>query len=315
MLNRRNFLKTAVAATASLSATSYLRAQGTRAAGETKKGLQLGLTTYMIGSKWTIAELIEFLPRFGMFGLEIRTDMGYTHGIELNTPKAVRTETARRFADSPVKLVGVACGERYDSPDATVLSKSIERTKELMQFCVDLGAPGLRIFPDGFHPNVPQEKTLEQIADSLKKLAPTADALGIELRLEAHGSVGLLPNLAKIAKAVNHPKVRLMLNSDIRDIRDAGLSANLEMVKPYLGGVHHLHDLTSSAHTEAKFYETQFAFLKKADWNGFCLLEIDDKPNNDARFAEIAKQKKRWDELMAAIGNVCQKGAETDDQF
>ncbi|MCL2745023.1 MAG: sugar phosphate isomerase/epimerase [Planctomycetaceae bacterium] len=295
-MKRRQFLLHSAA----LTLGTALAAQMT-AAQETKKGLKLGLTTYMIGSKWTIPELIEFLPKSEIFGTELRTDSKFTHGVELDSPKAVRVETAKRFADSPVKLVGVACGERYDSPDAEKLKKSIERTKELLQFCADLGAPGLRVFPNDFQKDVPQEKTLEQIADSLKKLAPTADSLGVELRLEAHGNAGLLPNLAKIAKAVNHPKVRLMLNSDIRDLKDAGLSANLEMVKPYLGGVVHIHELTSAAHMEAKFYETQFAFLKNAGWSGYCLLEIGDKPDNEARFAEIAKQKKRWDEIMAII--------------
>ena len=296
-MKRREFLLHSAALTVGTAlATHWTAAQ------ETKKGLNLGLTTYMIGSKWTIPELIEFLPKFGIFAVECRTDMKFAHGVELDSPKSVRTEAAKRFADSPVKLVGVACGERFDSPDAEKLQKSIERTKELMQFCVDLGAPGLRVFPNDFQKDVPQEKTLEQIADSLKKLAPTADSLGVELRLEAHGNVGLLPNLAKIAQAVNHPKVRVMLNSDFRDTKDAGLSANFELVKPFLGGIVHIHDLTAESYTEAKFYETQFAFLKKAGWNGFCLLEIGDKPDNEERFAEIAKQKAHWDELMVAIG-------------
>ena len=294
-MKRREFLLHSAALTAGTILAMPL------VAAEEKGGLKLGLTTYMIGSKWTIPELIEFLPTFGIFGVEFRTDMKFAHGVELDSPRAARTEAAKRFAGSSVKLAGVACGERYDSPDPKVLEKSIERTKELLQFCADLGSPGLRVFPNDFQKDVPQEKTLEQIADSLKKLAPTAEALGVELRLEAHGNAGLLPNLAKIAKAVNHPKVRVMLNSDFRDTKDAGLAENLEMVKPYLGGVAHIHDLTAKSYTEAKFYETQFAFLKNAGWSGFCLLEIGDKPDNEARFAEIAKQKKRWDEMMASL--------------
>ena len=295
-MKRREFLLRSVALTAGTALTVPWTA-----AEEAKRGPKLGLTTYMIGGKWTIPELIEFLPKFAIFGVELRTDTKFAHGIELDNPKAVRIETAKRFAASPVQLVGMACGERYDSPDAEKLKKSMERTKELLQLCADLGAPGLRVFPNDFQKNVPQEKTLEQIADSLKKLAPTAESLGIELRLEAHGNAGLLPNLAQIAKAVDHPNVRLMLNSDFRDTKDAGLVANLEMVQPYLAGVAHIHDLTEKSYTEAKFYETQFAFLKNAGWNGYCLLEISDKPDNGARFAEIAKQTKRWDEIMASL--------------
>lgn len=291
-MTRREFLMRSAALTATMT-TPFSFAQ------VEKKGLKLGLTTYLIGSKWTIPELIEFLPRFDMFGVELRTDMKFAHGIELASDKAARAEAAKRFADSPVKLVGVACGERFDSPDAAKLGKSIERTKELLQLCADLGAPGLRVFPNDFQKDVPQAQTLEQIAGALKQLVPAATSLGVELRLEAHGSVGLLPHLETIAKAVGKPGLRVILNSDFRDTQGEGLAANLEKVRPYLAGTVHIHDLTAANYIEAKFYETQFAFLKRVGWDGFCLLEIGDKPDNEARFKEIERQKQRWDELTA----------------
>lgn len=294
-MTRRNFLMRSAALTAALAAPLSF-AQGTK-----KKGLRLGLTTYQIGSKWTIPELIEFLPRFGLFGVELRTDMKFAHGIELASGQAARSEAAKRFADSPVKLVGVACGERFDSPDADKLGKAVERTKELLRLCADLGAPGLRVFPNDFQKGVPEEKTLEQIAASLKRLAPVAASLGVELRLEAHGSAGLLPHLATIAKAVDHPGLRLILNSDFRDTKGEGLAANLEKVAPLLAGTVHIHDLTAPNYTEAKFYETQLAFLKRIGWDGFCMLEIGDKPDNEARFKEIERQKQRWDELNKEV--------------
>ena len=291
-MTRREFLTRGAALAATMTAPFSF-------AKDAKKGLKLGLTTYMIGSKWTIPELIEFLPKFDIFGVELRTDMKFAHGIELASGKDARAEAAKRFADSPVVLAGVACGERYDSPDAGKLEKAIERTKELLQFCADLGAPGLRVFPNDFQKDVPHEKTLEQIAGALKRLAPVAASLGVELRLEAHGSVGLLPHLATIAKAVGEPGIRVILNSDFRDTQGEGLAANLEMVKPYLARTIHIHDLLAKNYTEAKFYETQFAFLKRVAWDGFCMLEINDKPDTEARFSEIARQKKRWDELTA----------------
>jgi sugar phosphate isomerase/epimerase len=293
-MKRREFLTRSAAMTAAMATPGSFAA-------EAAKGVRLGLTTYMIGSKWTIPELIEFLPRFGMFGVELRTDMKFAHGIELASAKAARTEAAKRFADSPVRLVGVACGERFDSPDAGTLAKAIERTKDLLQFCADLGAPGLRVFPNDFHKDVPQEKTLAQIAGALRQLTPVAAELGVELRLEAHGSVGLLPHLATIADAVGKPGIRIILNSDFRDTQGEGLAANLEKVRPHLAGTVHVHDLTAPNYTEARFYETQLAFLKRVGWSGFCLLEIGDKPDNEARFKEIERQKKRWDELVAGM--------------
>ena len=85
--------------------------------------------------------------------------------------------------------------------------------------CADLGSTGLRVFPNDFQKDVPEEKTLAQIAGALKKLAPVAASLGVELRLEAHGSTGLLPNLQTIVQAVGEPGVRVILNSDFRDTK------------------------------------------------------------------------------------------------
>ena len=267
-------------------------------ADEAKKLPKLGLTTYMIGSKWTIPQLIENLTKLQIYGLELRTDMQFAHGMELDSTRAQRAEVRKRMEDSPVKLVSVACGERYDSPNPEVLKKSIERTKELLQLCADLGALGLRVFPNDFQKDVPQEQTLDQIAASMKTLAPTAESLNIEIQLEAHGNVGHLPYLATIAKKVEHPRVRIMLNSDIRDIQGDGLLANLQKVGPYLAKVAHLHDLTAKSHSDAKFYETQTAFLKGLNWDGWCLLEINDMPDDAARMAEILRQRKRWEELL-----------------
>jgi hypothetical protein len=43
---------------------------------------------------------------------------------------------------------------------------------------------------------------------------------------------------------------------------------------------------------DAKFYETQFAFLKSIGWHGWCLLEIGDKPDDASRLTELDFRQK-----------------------
>ena len=291
-MKRRDFLL----GSATVALGSLLATRISAQANETKKGLKLGLTTFQIGSQWTIPELIKHLPPLGIFAVELRT--GHAHGVELSLSKAERSEIRKRMEDSPVKLFSYACAQDYHSPNPEALQKSIELTKEYLQLCADLGASGLRVRPDSFPKDVPHEKTLDQIAASLKTLGATADALNQELRLEAHSSVGTLPNMEIIAKKADHPKVRVLLNSNFRDVEGEGLLANLKKVGPYLGATVHINDLTSQKYAEAKFYETQFAFLKSINWDGWCLLEISDKPDDEARLAQLVRQRKRWDELM-----------------
>ena len=149
------------------------------------------------------------------------------------------------------------------------------------------------------------------IAGALKKVAPVAESLGVELRLEAHGSVGLLPHLQTLAQAVGKPGIRVILNSDFRDTKGEGLAANLEKVAPLLAGTVHIHDLTAPNYAEAKFYETQFAFLKRIGWDGFCMLEIGDNEVHVA--ADLAKRAqvpiRRMLDFAAALKKTAAAGA------
>ena len=52
--------------------------------------------------------------------------------------------------------------------------------------------------------------------------------------------------MAAIMKAVKQPCVRVRLNSDSRDIKGKGFDENFEMVKDYLAGTIHIHNLMST---------------------------------------------------------------------
>jgi len=299
-MKRREFLRNS--ATLALGTMLMPQISSWANAETTRRGPKLGLTTYMIGRGWTIPELIKHLTPLGLLGVELRTEAQHAHGVELSLNKTQRSEIRKQFKDSPLELVGIACSDEYNSPDPAVLKKSIESTKEYLQFCADLGTSGLRVRPNNFpkEGNIPQEKTLEQIADSLRTLAPIAQSLNVEIRVEAHGSVGTLPNMETIAKNVNHPMVTVLLNSDLRDTEGDGLLANLKKVQPYLSTTVHLNDLTAQKFTDVKFYEIQMAFLRSIHWSGWCLLEIGDKEDTAARIEELTRQRQRWDELMSA---------------
>lgn len=296
-MNRRDFLVGTVAASAVLGINSIQLTNATAAVKGNVSGPKLGLTTYVIGYKWTLDELEKNLSAAGISGLELRTDMKYAHGVELTINAEQRREIRQRFKDSPITLVGLACSERFDSPDPAKLENAIEKTKQYLQLSADLGTDGLRVFPNDFQKNVPKEKTLEQIIESLRKLAKTADDLGQEICLEAHGNIGTLPNLRQIAEAVHHKRVRIMLNSDLRDIEGKGLEANLQLVSNYLAGRVHVHNLADEKYGQAKFYERQYKFLKKCGWSGWCLLEIPDSPKD--RLAKLKEMKDRWNEIVA----------------
>src|SRR5512138_259343 len=114
--SRREFLTTTVSAALGASVVAALSRQDLFAAEPTAK-LKLGLATYQWGMNWDIPTLIANLIKAGVLGVELRTQSKYKHGVELELSPAQRADVKKRFADSPVTVVSIACSERMDWPE------------------------------------------------------------------------------------------------------------------------------------------------------------------------------------------------------
>ncbi|NQT02384.1 MAG: TIM barrel protein [Planctomycetes bacterium] len=295
-LSRRSFLAHGicvaagtVAGTALTSCSNILRTSALKPNARTR----FGFTIYQWGKNWDIPTLIANCCKARTFGVELRTSQSYAHGVELELDAQQRREARKQFEDSPVTLVGIATGERYDSPDAAKLKAAIESTKAYIKLSRDVGSSGVRVFPNSFHDGVPREKTIEQISSSMNILGAFATDYGQQVRLEAHGSVGELPTLRAIMNNVNQPSVRVKLNSDKRDTRGNGFEHNFNLVRSLLGDTLHLHNLKDTGFP----YQLQMDLLVKMGWKGWQLLEVSDKVPD--RLQALIEQRRIWDELLA----------------
>ena len=169
------------------------------------------------------------------FGVELRTTAKYKHGVEIDISDARRREVKKIFADSAVKLVGIASPERFDSPDAAKLAAAIEGAKAHVKLSHDVGATGVRVFPNDFHKEVPEEQTIAQIAKALNAVGKFAADYGQMVRLENHGSAGRLTTLRKILDMIDQKNVRVKLNSDAKDAVGNSFAQNFALVKDRLG--------------------------------------------------------------------------------
>jgi hypothetical protein len=170
-----------------------------------KSKMRFGLATYTWGKDWDVPTLITNCTKAGVYGVELRTSSNYAHGVEVTLSASQRAEVKKRFADSPVHVVSIACSERMDWPEADRLRAAIEAAKAHLQLSHDVGCDVLRVFPNQFHRDVSREKTIEQIARALDKLGVFAADLGQEVSLEAHGSAGELPTMRAIMDRVSAP--------------------------------------------------------------------------------------------------------------
>jgi hypothetical protein len=253
---------------------------------------RFGFTTYQWGKDWDIPTLIANCSKARAFGVELRTSQSYAHGVELEIDAEQRREARKQFEDSPVTLVGIASGERYDSPDAATLETAIENTKGYIKLSRDVGSSGVRVFPNSFHEGVPKEQTIEQISNSMNILGAFAGDYGQQVRLEAHGNVGELPILRAIMERVDQPSVRLKLNSSTRDAAGNGFEHNFNLVKDLLADTLHLHNLK-----DAEFpYQLQMDLLVQMGWKGWQLLEVSDKVPD--RLQALIEQRRIWDGFL-----------------
>jgi len=295
-LSRRNFLSRGLCVTTGAAAAVALTSCDSMKTAENKKSAartRFGFTTYQWGQDWDVPALIANCSKAEVFGVELRTSQSYAHGVELELNAQQRREVRKRFEDSPVCLVGIASGERYDSPEEAELNSAIENTRAYVKLSRDVGSSGVRVFPNSFHDGVPREKTVEQIAKALNVVGAFAADYGQEIRLEAHGNAGDLPTIREIMDRVVQPSVRVMLNSDKRDTNGEGFESKFNLVKDVLAETLHLHNLEDTEFP----YQHQMDLLVRMGWTGWQLLEASDKVPD--RLQALIKQRRIWDRMLA----------------
>ncbi len=288
---RRSFLKQS-AGIALGAAALPLAPDALLAADSRADRMRFGLVTYLWGRDWKLPQLIANCATADVLGVELRTT--HAHGVEPSLSKDARKEIRKRFADSPVALVGIGSNERYDSPKPEVLRKAIEATKEFIVLSHDVGGSGVKVKPDSFHKDVPREKTIAQIGESLVELGKFAADYEQEIRLEVHGGCSHLPTIAAIMTVAKHPNVRVCWNSNAQDLEGKGLDHNFHLVRKRFGATAHVRELGNPKYPYGRLTE----LLVATKYRGWVLLEARGAPKD--RVAALRDQKALFDKLVAA---------------
>jgi sugar phosphate isomerase/epimerase len=271
-LNRRNFLKAAGLGLGSLGLQAASPVAATAAEGSSflvrRPTMHLGLVTYNLAADWDIATIIKNCEAAKFEGVELRTS--HAHKVEVNLSKEERKTVKQRFADSKVQLMGLGSAFDYHTPDQAKLRKDIEATKEYIILAEDVGATGVKVRPNSFPKEVPQEKTLEQIGHSLHEIGDFASDHGQVIRLEVHGTgTSFPPNIKKILDVADHPSVGACWNSNATDLSGQGWDYNFGLLKNKIFSVH-MTDLFQEEYP----YRKLLAGLNEINFKGFCLAEI-----------------------------------------
>jgi len=233
------------------------------------KPLGLGLMTYNLARDWDLDTVVKNCTGTGFEHAELRTT--HAHGVEVTLSKAERGEIRKRFEDVGLKL-SLASGFAYHWDDATKLRENIEGTKEYTLLARDIGAKGIRVFPNALLVNqgIPEEKTIEQIAGAVAEVGTFAADYDVEIRLSNHGrGTGRVSVIKKIFDAADCKHVYMNWNCDRTDVEDPGFEANFHSVRDRIRNLH-IHELTDTAYP----YRKLFTLLRQNGYQGYCDAEV-----------------------------------------
>jgi len=239
--------------------------------------LKLGLMTYKIGADWDIETIIENLQTTKIEHVELRTT--HKHGVEVSLSKQQREDVKKRFEDAQI-AISLASGFSYHYDDQSELRKNIEGTKEYLQLAADLGAEGVRVFPNAVpaEGNKDRERILWQIAKSASECATVGYNLGVQVRLEEHGTgTANIPVIRQILDYADNPHLYIIwncMNSDFtgeglpKGYEGMGLEEQFDLVKDRIGCIH-LRDLSTDYP-----WRRLFSLLSASGYKGYCDIEV-----------------------------------------
>jgi hypothetical protein len=285
--DRRIFLKNLALFTGAMVLPTDRLAFGKR----NKQSMKLGFVTYLWGKDWDQDTLIKNLTASGILGVELRVD--HAHKVSPALSKEERLLVKKKFADSPVQIVGMGTNQQYDYVESAKLHESIEQTKAFFQLSHDIGGKGVKVKPNQFRAGVEHKTTIEQIGLALNELAKYGADLGQQLRLEVHGNeTQEIPNIKAIMDVADHPNATVCWNCNAQDLIGEGLEANFNMVKSRFGDICHVRELNDTSYP----YQDLMNLFIKNKYAGWVLLECRTDPADKVK--ALIEQKSIFDKLI-----------------
>lgn len=286
--NRRQFLQHSIAA----GAVMGLAGRALAAPVADSKKMKFGLVTYLWGKDMDLPTLIQTCEKSGVAGVETRTQ--HRHGVEPSLNKAQREEVKKRFADSPVELVGYGSNAQFHENDPAKVKQNIELTKQYIHLMHDCGGSGVKVKPNAFVKDVPHEKTIQQIGEALNEVAAYGQDFGQEIRVEAHGrGTSELPVMKAIFDVADHPNVGVCWNSNDVDLTGQGLEHNFNLVKDRFGATVHVRELNLGNYP----YDKLMKMLVAMNYGGWILLEARTDPKDKVK--ALVEQREVFEKIGA----------------
>lgn len=226
----------------------------------------LGAVTYNVLKDWDLDHIIRTLAELGYEAVELRT--GHAHNVEPSLPPAERRAVLTKFRNSKVRLLSYGTTCEFQSPDQAIRRQNVETARQFIDLAHDTGALAIKVRPNGFPKDVPQETTIRQIGESLREIGEEGVRKGVEVWMEVHGNGTQNPPVAAaIMLATQHKNVGLCWNSNPTDVTNGSVRASFELLRPWIKNCH-INELTSDYP-----WRELFTLFRKTKYDRYTLCE------------------------------------------
>jgi sugar phosphate isomerase/epimerase len=154
---------------------------------------------------WTLEQAVAAADAYGYDGIELRLLDDQTITPELLI--ANRDRIKRAFSKANVKLIALGSSARFSMADRAEREQHEKTTAALIPLAAELGAPLIRVFGGNLPKGVSMSEGIENVAASLNKLAPIAEAARVALVLETHDDFSKATDVADVLSRVPSPAI------------------------------------------------------------------------------------------------------------
>jgi hydroxypyruvate isomerase len=241
-------------------------------------GMKWSLNTYQTGQNWELDELIRQSKAAGFDGIEFLMDFKQKHGVEANADAAWLRTVKEKVDASGLEFASVTSCASFHSLDDAERAEAMDRARNTIRIARDFGCRHVRVLGD----RVPEDNTratvLRNVTDCIRELARLAQADGITVAMEMHGSFTDPDLSVPLAEAVDMPNFGLVFNSQFRENAETGwrlppggsIRPLYDRFRPHLTQIH-THQMERP--DQLPMYQELFRLLKADGWDGYVAME------------------------------------------
>ena len=161
--------------------------------------MKLGLSTLGCPG-WTLEQAVAAAREYGYDGVELRLldDQVITPELIAANKERIR----RAFGETGIQLAALGSSARFSAADQAERLQHETAVLDLIKLAKDVDAPIIRVFGGKRPAGIGMEQAIENVADSLNRLAPVAEEAGVAIVLETHDDFSRATDVAEVLRRV-----------------------------------------------------------------------------------------------------------------